>query len=97
MLGLVLKELQPVKKFEVLDWINDKKSFKDFCRLHSPEFCNPSEVIKMRGKIRELYSNPQLLIVDKSPVISMHLLAKRLSSYLDTHRCEAGRVHLKSG
>jgi inactive STAND/TIR domain len=96
MLGLVLKELQPVKKFEVLDWINDKKSFKDFCRLHSPEFCNPAEVIKMRGEIRTLYSNPQLPIVDKSPVISMHLLAKRLSAYLDRHRCEAGRAPLKA-
>ncbi len=54
--GVVLKELGPVSKTEVYEWILDSRAFAEFCIKHRPRFC-PDETQEMKIAITDLYSS----------------------------------------
>ncbi len=88
--GVVLKELMPVRKTDVEDWIDDSRVFSQFCLRHRPGFCNPAEIARIKSAIRQLYLTSGQLLREDSPdlYIPMEALAESLAGFLNEYRCK---------
>lgn len=75
--GAVLCELAPVPEDDVKNWAWDEKSFRDYCRSHTPKFCHEDNLIR---EIEAIYTG-----VDALP---MARLAEKLASLLDRFTCK---------
>jgi hypothetical protein len=75
--GLILPELTAISEHEAKEWIQDDRLFRDFCRRHSPSFCNTDGAI---NDISELYN-------DLMTLIPMRPLARDLKQLIERNRC----------
>jgi hypothetical protein len=75
--GLILPELIAISEQEATDWVLDDRHFRDFCRRHSPSFCDTDEAIMHIGA---LYN-------DLMPRIPMRSLARELKQLIERNRC----------
>ncbi|HJQ68952.1 MAG TPA: TIR domain-containing protein [Blastocatellia bacterium] len=75
--GVILPEMSPVSEQEATDWVLDDRLFRDFCRRHSPSFCNTDEAIM---RISALYN-------ELMPRIPMQPLARELKQLIEEKRC----------
>lgn len=83
--GVVLKELGPVSRSEVIEWIDDSQAFAEFCLRHRPLFCHPDEIVRMKNAIGQLYT--KVPAVGDTRKIPMNQLVASLEKMLKDYRC----------